>query len=399
MDFRCDPDDERFRLEVRSFIAAHLPPEVAARRLTAASNRRDIVFWTRTLKRKGWLTPHWPAEWGGAKLSVLRRYILREECVAANCPDTDAIALDMAGPVIHTFGSAELKKRYLPAMLDAEELWCQGFSESHAGSDPFELRTVAVRNGNYYAVNGRKLWTTRAHLSDMMFALVRIRLGEKVQHGLTFVLINMHSSGITVRPVITIDGRHVVNEVTLEDVRVPVNNVVGEEGKGWIYARSLLGNERIVVAAVPQTKRDLDRLKSLAARKSRFGCSMLDNPIFRAKLAQIEVDFCALEFLNLRVLHAEDGDRALDGLAPVLKIRGGELRQRVCELTLEALGESGVAYHPKDGVQNLYGNLSPPESNYVKSVLADFMSSRTVTIAGGTTEIQRNIIAGVALQM
>lgn len=388
MDFHPDPADQAFRATVREFIASQM-----SRGRFKHEYHTMCPEWTRTLSAKGWLAPHWPLEWGGTGWSPVRRCIFQEELSAAECPPTDSIALDMVGPIIFTYGSPEQKQRYLPRILHADDVWCQGFSEPHCGSDVTAVRTRAVRDQDSYVVTGQKIWISLAHAATMMFALVRVSVRGTAQKGLTFLLIDMRSPGIEVRPLITIDGRHVINEVFLNDVRVPRSNVIGEEEKGWIYARSLLANERSLIAGIPQTKLLLKLIQQLLRTGSYRGRSLCIGPLIRTQLARLQIELHALEFLQLRVVHAGQNDKAADGLTSVLKFRGAELKQRAHALLMEALGERGLisGFH-ETGADDAYAELKG-----LRDIACNFLYSRSASIAGGTNEIQRNIIAGVAL--
>ncbi|QOY92800.1 acyl-CoA dehydrogenase family protein [Massilia sp. UMI-21] len=401
MNFDRDPEEEVFRQEVQSFVADmwNKADQVGLDRNVPLA-RRSVEFWTRALHGKGYLVPTWPSEWGGKKWSAKKIYILSEELVKGGVPDGDRIALDLVAPVIYTYGTPEQKQRLLPRILNADDFWCQGFSEPQAGSDLSLIRTRAVRDGDFYIVNGQKLWTTNAHNADMMFALVRVSSGGKLQQGLSFLLMNMRAPGITVRPVITIDGGHSVNEVFLQDVRVPVKNLIGEEGKGWQYARYLLSNERVAVAAAPQTRKDLGKLKMMARTELRNGRPLIEDTMFRAKLSQLEIDLVALEFSIMRMIDMmATNDPAAERLGPVLKIRGSELRQRVSELQMLALGERGLAFFAPPMSGSHVPELVPPGPEYAPGVTSTFMFRRSTSIAAGSNEIQRNILAtsGLAL--
>jgi alkylation response protein AidB-like acyl-CoA dehydrogenase len=396
MDFDLDPSLDTFRAEVRAYLRA-AKKETGSHWPDGEISRADFAGPAQNLNARGWLAPHWPAEWGGSHLTPVERYILQEEIVVTQFGPIDRTALELAGPVIATFGTTEQKRRYLPKMLRGEEVWCQGFSEPESGSDVNSLRSSATRDGDHYIVEGRKIWTTQGHLASMMFGLVKLKVGEKLQHGLTFILIDMNDPNVVVTPIITIDGRHHVNEVSLNKVRVPVANVVGEVGKGWQNARFLLSKERVMVSQAPKTRQSLNRLKQWAMGAQRGHSHLAANLTFRRKLAQADIDLSALEFAVLRVLHARGNESGLDGLACVLKLRGSELRQRVNELWIEALGECGLTYQldpnklraiPPGGDSN----MSAPSQ-----VVCDWLFSLSATIAGGTSEIQRNLIAGVTL--
>jgi alkylation response protein AidB-like acyl-CoA dehydrogenase len=390
MDFTLDPADQAFQEEVRAFIRAHLPADIARRGRQGYHPRRDDVQrWTRILNEKGWAAPAWPAEYGGAGWSPLRRYLFQVEFHAAGCPVLDQSGFELVGPVLYSFASAAQKARYLPAIRNADEFWCQGFSEPNAGSDLASLKTKGVRDGDTYVVNGQKTWTSEAHKADMMFALVRTDPEARPQAGISFLLIDMKSPGLTVRPIYTINEGHSVNEIFLDDVRVPAENLVGEENKGWAYAKFLLNNERAMSAETAHTRHDLDLLKEIVAGGAERG------PLFAAKMARLEIELMALEYAVLRVLHMDAGDPAVNSVASVLKIRGAELRQRVADLAVEALGDHGLAVYPDVEGQDNMDVLAPvpPTPAIAAGALSKSMFRRATTIYGGTNEIQRTIIA------
>jgi alkylation response protein AidB-like acyl-CoA dehydrogenase len=396
MNFDAHPADDRFRAEVRSFLKVNWSKDSSNPNVTYRG-REAFAMAARLLREKRWLAPGWPVEWGGADLPPAQRYILEEELSAAGFPPKDRIAIDLAGPVIYTFGSLEQKRRYLPCILAGEEIWCQGFSEPDSGSDVNSVQTSATRDGSHYIVEGRKLWTSHAHFADMMFALVRLKTEAGRQHGLTFLLISMRDPNVAVRPVITIDGRHHLNEVSLNKVRVPASNVVGEPGRGWHNARFLLRNERVLLSQAPRTRQALARLIRRAASQHRNGRCLLEDLSFKRRLAQLEIDLQALEFAVLRVLHASQDDTKVDGLACAIKIRGSELRQRVSELAVETLGDQSLIMHSDRNPNEPRQNDSPLDLDDSSMVVKDFLFDMSTTIAGGTSEIQRNLIAGLAL--
>jgi len=400
VEFKLDPADQAFREEVRAFIRANLPEDVARRGHRGYhSTRDDTQCWTRILNAKGWAAPNWTPEHGGVDWTPLRRFLFQMEVKAAGCPMEDQSALELVGPVLYTFGSDAQKKRYLPAILNADEFWCQGFSEPNAGSDLASLRTSAVRDGEVYVVNGQKIWTSEAHRADMMFALVRTNTEGKPQAGISFLLIDMKSPGLTVRPIYSINEGLSVNEVFFDDVRVPAENLVGEENRGWSYAKFLLTNERTMSAEVPHTHHDLTRLKELAETEQLNGRPIADDALFANKIAKLEVDLLALEYAVLRVLHASEDDASVNAVASVLKLRGSELRQRVADLSVEALGDYGLAVYPDvEGHDNMDVLAPvPPAPDYAAGHLSKAMFRRATTIYGGANEIQRNIIAKMIL--
>ncbi|MCK9506253.1 MAG: acyl-CoA dehydrogenase family protein [Porticoccaceae bacterium] len=400
MHLKFQPEDERFRQECRAFLRENLPEELARRaRRGYHPLREDIQTWMRILNKRGWSVPNWPQEYGGPGWSPVQRFIFEEEMRAACAPVVNLLGTELVAPVIYTFGSAEQKAEHLPAIRNGDVLWCQGFSEPGAGSDLASLRTRAERNGNEYVVNGQKTWTTEGHNADMMITLVRTDSTVKPQAGISVLLIDMQSPGITVRPIYTIDEGRSVNEVFLDNVKVPADNLVGEEGKGWSYAKFLLTNERTASAEVPHTKHDILQLEEIARQEYKDGKPLAEDPVFARKLGQLKIDTLALEYAVLRVLTDDSSSSA--AVASVIKTRGAELRQRAADLTLEALGDYGLAAAPDpEGVHNLRSGRAPtglPE--YGLGASARAMYRRATTIYGGSNEIQRTIIAKTILQL
>jgi alkylation response protein AidB-like acyl-CoA dehydrogenase len=395
VNFETSTADLEFRETVRRFIREKMEetfgpkPDIGAH---ASGSERDMMRrWTRVLDSAGYLVHKWPVEWGGTRWPSTYPRILEEELTLAGCPQTDSISLGFVGPMLCKFGTPEQKKRYLPRIRSGDDCWCQGFSEPNAGSDAMSIRTVATRDRGVYVVNGQKLWTSNGHFADMMFALVRTAPGGRMRPGLTFLLLSMRSEGIKVRPVIMIDGMHRVNEVTLENVRVPVENLIGEEGKGWVYSQFLLADERTVVAGLGRTKILLQNLRRVLSSVQDDGRPLIDHPEYQMRLTRLEVELEALEFMELRHLHTKAASSGPQVFPPIMKLRGTELRQRVTELTIDALGEAALEMPskgsgPAKGLQ-LLARMSTISHLY----------QRSCTIAGGTSEIQRNIIAGVGL--
>lgn len=391
MDFGIAQSDLAFRQAMRAWIQANLPPEIAQRgRRGFHAVRDDVVMWTRLLNQNGWVAPSWPQAFGGTDWTPLQRLLFQMELRMAGAPVLDQAALELVGPVIYTFGTEEQKQTYLPAILNADTFWCQGFSEPNSGSDLASLRTRATRQGDHFVVSGQKTWTSDAQRADMIFALVRTDQEARPQAGISFLLIDMKSPGVTVRPIFTIDEGHSVNEVFFDDVRVPCANLVGEENKGWSYAKFLLTNERAFSAETAYTRADILHLKEFSGDK-------LDDPLFAAKLAKLEADLMALEYAVLRVLHAVGAGR--DAVASVLKLRGAELRQRVAELGVEALGVAGLAVNPDPMGHDTTDRPAPkpPLPEHASGWLSRAMFRRATTIYGGSNEIQRNIIARAVL--
>jgi alkylation response protein AidB-like acyl-CoA dehydrogenase len=403
VDLVYNPGDNEFRLEVREFIHKTLPelfPEAGTPGWGLRFlDRAEVRTWTRALDSKSWAVPHWPTEWGGIGISPVRRHILLEELSAAGCPSLDLISIDFVGPVLYTFGSSQQKRRYLPRIRGADEFWCQGFSEASAGSDVMQLKTTATRQSEYFIVNGHKLWITNAHFADMMFALVRVEMpGQRRQQGLSFLLIDMRAKGVSVRPILTLDGRHRINEVVLDNVRVPAENLVGEPGKGWIYARMILANERTAIAGVGSARRQLEQVRNLLQTYREGKSTLLESEAYRDRVAQMEIELDALEVLELRALYAPAGpDAPPSVLGPILKVRASELRQRISELAVDALGDCGLEAHPFPELQQV--PTDPAALAHLRScaITAGYLFQRSATIAGGTSEVQRNIIAAVGL--
>ena len=396
MNFDLDPADAAFQAEMRAFIRSALPQDIARRgRQGFHATHEDVQTWMRILNAQGRAAVHWPAEYGGTDWSALRKHLFQIELRAAGAPVPDQAALELVGPVLYTFGDEAQKARYLPAILNADTFWCQGFSEPNSGSDLASLKTSAVRDGDHYVVNGQKTWTSEAHKADMMFALVRTDAESRPQAGISFLLIDMTSPGLTVRPIYTINEGLSVNEVFFDNVRVPVENLVGEENKGWGYAKFLLTNERTMSAETPHTAFDLAMVKEIAAVEQRGGRPLIEDPLFAARLARFEIELLALETAVTRVLHMAEDDPALNATASVLKLRGSELRQRIADLAVEALGDHGLAVFPDVEGQDNMDILAPvpPAPDHAAGWLSRAMFRRATTIYGGANEIQRTIIA------
>ena len=396
MDLNYTAEELAFREEVRAFVRERLPPQIARKviehkRLT----KDDYVIWQKLLYGRGWIAPGWPEEFGGTGWNPVQRHIFEEECAAAGAPRVIAFGVDMVGPVIIAFGHPWQKERYLPRILSSEDWWCQGYSEPGSGSDLASLKTRAERKGDHYVVNGQKTWTTLAQYADMMFCLVRTATEGRKQDGISFLLIDMKTPGITVRPIITLDGEHEVNEVWLENVQVPVANIVGEEGRGWTYAKFLLSHERTGIAGVSRSKRELAFLKHIAADQQLGGRPLIENVRFRDKISRVEIDLMALEITVLRVLAADRQGRPPGPEASILKIKGTEIQQALTELMMEAVGPWALPFLPDSWGDHWLGERVGPE--YAAPLAAQYLNFRKVSIYGGSNEIQRNIVSQMIL--
>jgi alkylation response protein AidB-like acyl-CoA dehydrogenase len=397
MELKLSEQDEAFRHEVRTFIADSLPADIKRKVETGKRlHKKDYVAWQKILFVKGWIAPGWPEEFGGTGWTPIRKYIFEEELALGSTPVIYPFGLGMVAPVIMAFGNDQQKKHYLPRILATDDWWCQGYSEPGAGSDLASLKTRAVADGDDYVVNGAKTWTTLAQFADMMFCLVRTSDEEKKQNGISFLLIDMKSPGITVRPIPTIDGgSDEINEVFLDDVRVPKSNRVGEEGKGWTYAKFLLGHERTGIAAVGRSKKQLMKVKEIAARELSGGVPLIEDRRFAEKVAEVEIDMLALESVVLKVLSEESAGRAPGPEASLLKIKGTEVQQVITELLFEAIGDYAHPYIPEaleDG-----WNEEPVGPDYAAPLAPLYFNWRKASIYGGTNEIQKNIIAKMVL--
>src|SRR5262245_23486368 len=396
MDLRFTPDEIAFRDEVRDFMRTALPAPIRRKMMEARRlEKQDLVTWQRILNARGWAVPHWPVAWGGTGWSPVKQYIFHEELQQAPAPDPLPFGVNMVGPVIYTFGTEAQKQRHLPRIANLDDWWCQGFSEPGSGSDLASLKTSAKRDGNHYVVNGQKTWTTSAQYADWIFCLVRTDPAAKKQQGISFLLIDMKSPGITVRPIQTIDGGAEVNEVFFDDVRVPVENLVGEENRGWDYAKFLLGNERFGIARVGVSKERIRRIRELAAIERVGDTPLIETPRFREKLAAVEIELKALEMTQLRVV-ADERNRVRGKPNPassILKMKGSEIQQATTELLLEVVGPYAAPYQPdQEG-----WNEPPVGPEWAAPIAPIYFNYRKTSIYGGSNEIQKNIIAKVIL--
>jgi alkylation response protein AidB-like acyl-CoA dehydrogenase len=398
MNLDFTPDEQAFRDEVRSFLRAQCPDGVRRKILAGLQpTPAEVMDWQRTLHRQGWGAPAWPRAFGGTGWNAVQRYIFEEECAAWGAPQQLAFGIKMVAPVIMAFGTPEQQQRHLPGIIGGDVWWCQGYSEPGAGSDLASLKTRAVRDGDHYVVTGQKTWTTLGQHADWMFCLVRTDPDAKQQRGISFLLIDMKSPGITGRPIITLDGAHEVNETWLEDVRVPVANLVGEENKGWTCAKFLLGHERANIAGIGTAKRNLARLKRIASAESLDGVPLLHDPLFAARVAQVEIELMALEITNLRVLAAEAHQKAPGPEASILKIKGTEIAQALSELMVQAAGVYALPFDRAAMALDFAGDRVGPE--HAAPLAATYCNLRKLTIFGGSNEIQKNIVSQMILEL
>jgi alkylation response protein AidB-like acyl-CoA dehydrogenase len=386
MDLRFSAEEIAFRAEVRSFIGTALPAAVHRKmREGRALGKDEVVQWQRTLNARGWATPSWPREHGGPGWSVVQRWIFLDELHQAPAPEPLSFNVNMIGPVLFTFGTPEQKARFLPRAANLDDWWCQGFSEPGAGSDLASLKTSARLDGETYIVNGQKMWQGMAQHADWMFTLVRTDPSSKPQAGITMLLIDMRSPGVTVRPIITIDGRHEVNEVFLDDVRVPMDCRVGDENKGWDITKFLLGNERTGIARIGMSKHLLRRAK---AQMTQAGDDIDDQARLREKAALIEIELKALEITQMRLLDAmRDHAAKPDARSSILKLKGTELRQAAAELLLQVVGPAAA---------RSAGEFDDA-ADAASTVASTAFTLRAASIYGGSNEIQKNILAKAVL--
>jgi alkylation response protein AidB-like acyl-CoA dehydrogenase len=358
--------------------------------------KADYVRWQKILHKQGWMAPNWPVEYGGTGWTPTQKYIFAMEMGLVGAPEPVAFGVKMVAPVILAYGNEEQKKRFLPDILESNVWWCQGYSEPNAGSDLASLKTSAVRQGDHYVVNGTKTWNTYGQYADWIFCLVRTDTTAKKQEGISFLLIDMHSPGITVNPIVLIDGEAEVNEVVFDNVQVPVENLIGEENQGWTYAKVLLTHERTNIARVPASKRKLKQLRTLAAqRDDGNGGTLLQDPVFAAKLAAMEIEVLALEYAELRALAAVSVGKAPGPESSILKIVGTEAAQRIDELFVEVAGYEGLPFVPEEFIGDFTGERIS-EGNLASTAITYF-NHRKLSIFGGSNEIQRNIISKAVL--
>jgi len=396
MDLNFTPEEIAFRDEARHFFRTAVPESIRSKVAEGEGlTRDDMINAQRILNARGWATVNWPVEWGGQDWTPIQVYLYQDEMQQANVPPPIAFNVSMVGPVIAQFGSQELKERFLPATANVDIFWCQGFSEPGSGSDLASLRTKAEKRDGKYIINGQKTWTTLAQYADWIFCLCRTDPAANSQEGISFILVDMKTPGITVRPIVTIDGGREVNEVFFDNVEVPVENLVGQENKGWDYAKFLLGNERTGIARVGASKAKIARIKDLAALEFAGGRPLIESPRFREKLAAVEVELKALEMTQLRVVSDERklAKGRQNPASSILKLKGSVIQQQLTELLMEVVGPYVMPYQ-----RDFDGNNEPvvgPE--YATEAAPMYFNYRKVSIYGGSNEIQRNIIAKAIL--
>ncbi|MBD9579216.1 acyl-CoA dehydrogenase family protein [Pseudomonas sp. PDM23] len=395
MDIHYTPEELAFREEVRAFLRDKLPAELAAKvKLGKRLSKQDNVFWMRTLNDRGWHASLWPVEHGGTGWSVVQKYIFEEECAIFGAPRVLPFGAVMVGPVIINFGTEAQKAYFLPRILDMTDWWAQGYSEPGSGSDLASLKTRAVREGEHYIVNGQKTWTTMGQHADWIFCLVRTDPQAKAQRGISFLLIDMKSPGITVRPIITLDGEHEVNEVFFDNVKVPVANLVGQENDGWTCAKYLLTHERTGLAGIGFSKQLLRQLKGIAARERKGGKPLIDDPLFRAQIADLEMQLMAAEMSNLRILAAAREGGGSGAESSILKVRGTEIRQAITHLLRKAVGPYALPFLEEE-MEACSGDLL--HTDYSATAASQYFIMRKLSIYGGSNEIQKNIVSKVNL--
>src|ERR1700689_3414178 len=401
MDLNYTPEEESFRVEVRAFLAAELPAEIRDKvNLGRRMRKDDLVRWQKILYRRGWGAGMWPKRFGGAGWSVVQQHIFEEEGAAAGAPPQLPFSLRMVAPVLMAFGNGAQQGYFLPRIISGEDWWCQGYSEPGSGSDLASLRTTAERRADHYVVNGQKTWNTLGQHADWIFCLVRTSSEARPQLGISFLLIDMKTPGVSVRPIITVEGEHEINDIFFDNVKVPVENLVGEENKGWTYAKFLLGHERTNNAGIGLCKRGLQSLKAIAAAQTANGKPLIENARFRDRIARIELELSALEITHLRMLSAVANEsRAPGPEASVLKIKGSEIIQQLAELKMHALGPDALPYL-REGLD--FGWAAEPllaahYAPYAPPLTGQYFNQRKTTIYAGSNEIQKNIISKTIL--
>ncbi len=395
MDLSYTPEEDAFRAEVRAFLETELRSDLAEKvRLGRDLTKADMEDWHAALNARGWLAQNWPKAFGGAEWTAVQRHIYDEEAAAAHAPRIVPFGLSMLGPVLQKFGSKAQQNHWLPRILDGTDWWCQGYSEPGAGSDLASLKTRAVRGGDHYVVNGQKTWTTLGQHANMIFCLVRTDPDAKQQEGISFLLIDMDTPGVEVRPIILLDGCHEVNEVWFTDVRVPVENLVGEENKGGTYAKYLLTHERTGLGGVGFSQAGLAAVKRIARAEQQNGRPLIENPHFAARIAQVEIELRAMATTNLRAISKAAAGEAPGLEASMLKVKGSVIRQEINDLARRAVGPYAMPF-ASEAIEG--ANDMVPDPHDAGPVAAQYFNNRKLSIFGGSNEIQRGIIAKVAM--
>ncbi|MCE5975096.1 MULTISPECIES: acyl-CoA dehydrogenase family protein [Rhodobacterales] len=392
MDMSFSPEDQQFRAEVRQFLVERLPSRLSEKvRLQQELTKAEIEEWHAVLNERGWLAGNWPKEFGGAGWTAIQRHIFEEESATAFAPRVLPFGIAMLGPVLQKFGSKEQQETFLPRILNGQDWWCQGYSEPGAGSDLASLKTSAVRDGEHYVVNGQKTWTTLGQHANWIFCLVRTRTDGKPQEGISFLLIDMNTPGITVRPIMLLDGTPEVNEVFFDDVRVPVENLVGTENEGWTYAKYLLTHERTNIAGVGFATAGLSSLKRIARGQVANGKPLIENPVFAARIAEVEIELMAMATTNLRLLAQAAAGQVPGAESSMLKLKGTQIRQSINDLTRRAVGPWALTF-PSEGIEGANENTVPGPDEAAGATRA-YLNNRKLSIYGGSSEVQRSIIA------
>ncbi len=398
MDIHYSPEQLAFRDEVREFLKQELPADIAQKvKLVKELSKQDHERWQKILSKRGWYAPGWPVEHGGTTWGPIEKHIFDEESAAYGAPRLVPFGVNMVAPVIIKFGNEEQKATYLPRILDGTDWWCQGYSEPGAGSDLASLKTRAVRDGDHYIVNGQKTWTTLGQHANWIFCLVRTDPEAQQQRGISFLLIDMATPGITVRPIITLDGDHEVNEIFFDDVKVPVENLVGEENKGWTCAKYLLTHERTGLAGIGASKAALSNLKRIASKQQKNGKPLIQDAMFRSQIAEIEMSLMAAEMSTLRIVAAASEGGVPGAESSILKVQGTEIRQTITHLMRKALGPYALPFLPEEMELDYEGELLV--GDYAASPASQYFNMRKLSIFGGSNEIQKNIVSKMILEL
>ncbi len=397
MNLDYSDDQKAFRAEVQAFLDAELPERLTdAGRKGRAPNKAEYEEWHAILNRRGWLAVNWPVAFGGTGWDAVQRHIFEEETTARGAPRIVPFGLHMLGPVLQKFGSEEQQNHWLPRILSGEDWWCQGYSEPGAGSDLASLKCEAVRDGDHFLVNGQKTWTTLGQHANMIFCLVRTSKEGKPQEGISFLLIDMNSPGVEVRPIVLLDGSAEVNEVWFTDVKVPASNIVGEVNKGWTYAKYLLTHERTNIAGVGFANAGLANLKRIARAEVDGDRPLNDNPHFAARVARVEIDLMAMATTNLRVVSAAASGQAPGPESSMLKVKGTIIRQEINALTRTAIGPWALPFQSETLEGSNEGEIGP---DYAQRATGQYLNNRKLSIYGGSNEVQRSIIAKSLLEL